>query len=314
MSAKSGGGGLPAASPLNCRKTFAMRALPDRLVALLFTLALALAVPTAPVAAQPAPAAEAAAPAADQPAPALTGLDGALAHFLDDDFDETDTGIIGGRGERRSARRRHHRGAAGRPAARSAPSRRRSSIKDASGTLIDAATGDAGGGTRPPTSTTVRLNNRLRRALDAALGGLTLAWRPIPAKRFEAAQAVFKSRDASALPALDAALGKETDPRDQAGADRGARRRHPVLRRRLRSRQARRRRVIRARGDQDALGLLAGLPAGTPAAVQRAARDAVDVDRRAGSRSGPRCRTPGTAFRSARCCCSPRSGSPSPSA
>ena len=34
-----------------------------------------------------------------------------------------------------------------------------------------------------------------------------------PAKRFEAAQAVFKSREQSALPALDAALAKETDPR-----------------------------------------------------------------------------------------------------
>ena len=70
-----------------------MCALPDRLVALLFTLAIVLAVPTLPVAAQPAPAAEAAAPASDQAAPALTGLAGALAHFLEDDFAETDTGI-----------------------------------------------------------------------------------------------------------------------------------------------------------------------------------------------------------------------------
>src|SRR5258708_27942775 len=68
-----------------------MCALPDRLVALLFTLAIVLAVPILPVAAQPAPAAETAAPAPDQPA--LTGLAGALAHFLEDDFDETDTGI-----------------------------------------------------------------------------------------------------------------------------------------------------------------------------------------------------------------------------
>ena len=58
----------------------------------------------------------------------------------------------------------------------------------------------------------MRLNNRLRRAVEAALGGLTLL-SPDPAKRFEAAQAVFKSRDASALPTLDAALAKETDAR-----------------------------------------------------------------------------------------------------
>src|ERR1043165_2639442 len=70
-----------------------MCALPDRLVALLFTLAMAFAVSTQPVVAQPAPVAESAAPASDQPAPALPGLAGALAHFLEDDFAETDTGI-----------------------------------------------------------------------------------------------------------------------------------------------------------------------------------------------------------------------------
>ena len=50
----------------------------------------------------------------------------------------------------------------------------------------------------------VRVNNRLRRAIEAALGGLTLL-PPDPAKRFEAAQAVFKSKDATLLAALDAA-------------------------------------------------------------------------------------------------------------
>ena len=58
----------------------------------------------------------------------------------------------------------------------------------------------------------MRLNNRLRRSVEAALGGLTLLAAD-PAKRYEAAQAVFKSRDASALPTLDAALAKETDAR-----------------------------------------------------------------------------------------------------
>ena len=58
----------------------------------------------------------------------------------------------------------------------------------------------------------MRLNNRLRRSVEAALGGLTLLAAD-PAKRYEAAQAVFKSRDASALPTLDAALAKETDSR-----------------------------------------------------------------------------------------------------
>ncbi|MGC2777631.1 MAG: urea ABC transporter permease subunit UrtB, partial [Bradyrhizobium sp.] len=55
----------------------------------------------------------------------------------------------------------------------------------------------------------VRLNNRLRRAVEAALGGLTLLSAD-PGKRWEAAQAVFRSRDAAAKPALDLAIDKET--------------------------------------------------------------------------------------------------------
>src|SRR5262249_56170507 len=58
----------------------------------------------------------------------------------------------------------------------------------------------------------VRLNNRVRRIVEAALGSLTLM-APDPARRLEAAQAVFKSRDANALPALDQSIAKETDAR-----------------------------------------------------------------------------------------------------
>ena len=56
--------------------------------------------------------------------------------------------------------------------------------------------------TAPADLQPVRINNRLRRAIDAAIGGLTLL-SPDPAKRLEAAQAVFKSRDAALLPALE---------------------------------------------------------------------------------------------------------------
>src|SRR6516165_9593276 len=54
----------------------------------------------------------------------------------------------------------------------------------------------------------VRLNHRLRRIVEAALGGLTLM-APDPRKRLEAAQAVLKSKDANALPALEQAIAKE---------------------------------------------------------------------------------------------------------
>src|SRR5262245_21230123 len=85
-------------------------------------------------------------------------------------------------------------------------------IREPSGMLLDAASGKPAAGEAPAGLKTVRLNNRLRRSIEAALGGLTLL-APDPAKRFEAAQAVFKSRDANALPALETAISKESNPR-----------------------------------------------------------------------------------------------------
>ena len=69
----------------------------------------------------------------------------------------------------------------------------RSSIKDKAGAILDAATGKPAAGA-PADLSPVRLNNRLRRSVEAALGGLTLDAAD-PGKRFEAAQAVFKSRE-----------------------------------------------------------------------------------------------------------------------
>ena len=72
--------------------------------------------------------------------------------------------------------------------------------------------------------------------------------------------------------------------------------------------------VIKATGDQEALALLTGLGQRRAAAMSRAPRPARSPRSRAISRCGRWCRTPGTACRSARCCCLPRSGLPSPSA
>ncbi|MCX7310778.1 MAG: urea ABC transporter permease subunit UrtB [Alphaproteobacteria bacterium] len=245
-----------------------MRALPDRLVALLFALAIAL---TAPAFAQPAPAADP--PAAAEPAaPALTGLAGALAHFLEDDFAETDTGI----GE--VAATADPRAATIIEALQDgrlsfSAEEKKVFYKDASGNLIDALSG-APVAAEPADLSDVRLNNRVRRALDAAIGGLSLQARE-PAKRLQSAEAVFKSREGSVLPALDAAIAKETDAKiKQAMVEARA----AVI---INSEDASEVDkltaigVVRARGDQEALNLLAGLPAGSPASVQRAARDAV---------------------------------------
>ncbi len=139
------------------------------------------------------------------------GLDEALAHFTTDDFSETLAGIkeIAGSGDPRAETiiRALQDGQLLYSA-----KEKTVYVKDASGTLTDAATGKPISGEAPTDVDTVRLNNRVRGALDAAVGGLTLLAKDA-STRYDAAQAVAKSRQASALPALEAALAKEQDPR-----------------------------------------------------------------------------------------------------
>ncbi|HEX8665577.1 MAG TPA: urea ABC transporter permease subunit UrtB [Beijerinckiaceae bacterium] len=143
--------------------------------------------------------------------------------------------------------------------------------------VTEVATGQAGSpaGLKP-----VRVNNRIRRAVDSALGGLTLL-APDPGKRLEAAQSVFKSRNAAALPTLRTAIERETDPRvkralneanaalvflsvDQPELDRLAAAS-----------------VIAERGDADAQALLRSLPADAPERLRQAAeRGVADIERR----------------------------------
>ena len=70
-------------------------------------------------------------------------------------------------------------------------------IKTKDDKLLDAATGRPAEGAAPDDIDTVSLNNRLRGVIEAAVGGLTLMAAD-PNRRFDAAQAVFKSRDAAA--------------------------------------------------------------------------------------------------------------------
>lgn len=72
---------------------------------------------------------------------------------------------------------------------------------------VNAATGEK---TDAAAARPVKLNNRVRRALDAAMGNLTLLAKD-PAKRRAAAESVFKSRDPAALPVLQTAIARETE-------------------------------------------------------------------------------------------------------
>ena len=132
--------------------------------------------------------------------------------------------------------------------------------------LIDAATGKPFTGKAPDDIDNVIVNNRLRNVIDAALGSLTLM-SANPDTRYKAAQAVFKSRELSALPNLDKALAKETDARVK-NALREAR--AAVILYDPKSSAADKiaaTAVIRDRGDQDSLGLLDGLPHTLPPEV-----------------------------------------------
>jgi urea transport system permease protein len=153
---------------------------------------------------------------------------------------------------------------------------RRIFIKARADALVDAATGQAVSGEPPAGLKPVRVNNRIRRAIESALGGLTLL-SPDPAKRLEAAQAVFKSRNAAALPALDTAIEREADARNKRmlleakaaivflGSD------QPELDRLAAAG------IIAERGDVDSQALLRGLPADAPERLRDAAQKSVAI-------------------------------------
>ncbi|MDP6259443.1 MAG: urea ABC transporter permease subunit UrtB [Rhodospirillales bacterium] len=61
----------------------------------------------------------------------------------------------------------------------------------------------------------IRINNRIRRVIRGALGGLTLLSKN-PGQRLKAAEAVFKSASAGSLPTLKKALERETDEKIKA--------------------------------------------------------------------------------------------------
>ena len=147
-------------------------------------------------------------------------------------------------------------------------------IRDAKGAVVDAATGQPITGTAPANLKPVRVNNRIRRGIEAALGALTLM-SPDPAKRFEAANAVFKSKDANQLATVDAALAKETDQRVKRAllAARAA-----IVVSLASAKEADRIdaiNVLRDRGDLDSRAVLSAVPADQPPAIAQALAEAI---------------------------------------
>jgi len=148
-------------------------------------------------------------------------------------------------------------------------------VTQADGKIIDAATG-AAVGKLPDNAAAVRLNNRLRRTVEAALGGLTLL-SPDPATRIAAAQSVFKTHDEAMLPVVDGALAKETNKGAKLAFTEA---RAAILLFKADATDAEKLEAIatiKARGDQEALALLTGLTGEQPPAIARAAASATSA-------------------------------------
>ncbi|MBW0004389.1 MAG: urea ABC transporter permease subunit UrtB [Hyphomicrobiales bacterium] len=116
----------------------------------------------------------------------------------------------------------------------------------------------------------VRINNRVRATIEAALGSFALM-APDPAKRREAAELAFKTRSASSLSAVERARGKETDTSVRRALDEA---RAAIILGNAEATPEDRLdaiKVIRDRGDQDGLALLRSIGAAAPASVKSAA-------------------------------------------
>jgi urea transport system permease protein len=204
--------------------------------------------------------------------PAFAGpFEDAVAKFANDEFSDTDEAIgtiatsgnplafaiISALGEDRLS---------------ADPDTKKVFITQSDGKVIDAATG-AAVDKLPDNAAAVRLNNRLRRTVEAALGGLTLL-SPDPAKRIAAAQSVFKTHDETMLPIIDGAIAKETN---KAAKQAFAEARAAILLYKQDATDAEKLEAIaavKARGDQEAMALLTGLGSDQSPAVAKAAANA----------------------------------------
>jgi urea transport system permease protein len=149
--------------------------------------------------------------------------------------------------------------------------------KTAAGALINARTGEAIPDLSAAAFKKVRVNNALRNAIQGAMGSLTLASSD-PEKRLRAAEDVFTTHDEKALPALQAQLAKESDPRVAAAlklaeASIFATSESASPQDRLSAIA-----TLKARGDQDAQGLIDALARkATDPAVKTAAASALSA-------------------------------------
>jgi urea transport system permease protein len=205
--------------------------------------------------------------------PAFAGpFEDAVAKFANDDFSDTDEaiGAIASSGNKLAfpiiSALQDDRLMAD-------PDTKKVYVTGTDGKSIDAATGEPVASV-PDSASAVRLNNRLRRSVDAAIGSLTLQ-SPDLGARLQAAQSVFKSHEETALEPVESALAKETNKSVKAalGDARAA-----ILLFKSDATEVQKLEAvatIKARGDQEALALLSDIGTDQPASVAKAATSAI---------------------------------------
>ena len=141
--------------------------------------------------------------------------------------------------------------------------------------LSEAVSGKPAGSAVEADLDRVRVNNRLRGTIEAAVGSLTLM-SPNARTRLSAADALFKRRDSTALAALDQALAAEKDPRIKRAMSEA---RAAILLATADSPPAQKLEaiaVVRERGDHDSLGVLKTVAAASTGEVKTAATAGAD--------------------------------------
>jgi urea transport system permease protein len=148
-------------------------------------------------------------------------------------------------------------------------------IRDASGKLVDARTQEPVAAA-PAGLSQVRLNNRVRQTVQAALGGLVIL-SPDATKRREAAAGLIRSKDAKSFDALETAITRETDPAikglmEIARASILVAKTDAPLERRLAAVV-----TLEARGNQDAVAALKSIPADADKSLVTAANRSMEA-------------------------------------
>jgi urea transport system permease protein len=149
--------------------------------------------------------------------------------------------------------------------------------KDAAGSYVDAATGEALGEIPDGALDRVKINNRMRGAIRDALGSLTLMSKD-PAQRLTAARTLFAAPDPGAIASLDAAIAAETDAGVKQAMQQA--RAAAVLQSDLpEADKLAAISLVRDMGNQDALALLTPLAAGEDAVAKAAASAIAAIDK-----------------------------------